>query len=291
MNPVGFLSLSTAGGGMVPVADSYVALPPGFPAPAQSKALADTAVYDEQMFPFYYDLSNSFRGTERRAEGMLREFLSSLGSSSAVWLDTDVGLEFAHGDDLSALHWDTVEGDVRDEALDVQRLDFSPAPGLTVAVGRGFGSIGSSNAFVGGRTQRTIFTGELTVAPFAAFAGRGPVLIVDWQVDEVTAIELVGKEGRGYGGSSRARLTSPGLSREVADGVGLGARYGRLRERGSMMGIRAGGAFANAGDAPTDFVHVSASGEVWNDAAVFGGDRIVAERLAANMCMELFKRR
>ena len=271
MNPVGFLSLSTAGGGMVPVADSWVALPPGFSAPARSKALADTVVYDEQMFPFYYDLSNSFRGTERRAEGMLREFLSSLGSSSAVLLDTDVSLEFAHGDDLSALYWDTVEGDGRDEALDVYRFDFAPAPGLTVAVGRGFGSIGSSNAFVGRRTQRTIFNDELTVAPFAAFAGRGPVLTVDWQVDDVTSLDLVGKEGRGYGGSSSAQLASLGLSREVADGVTFGARYGSLRERGSMMGIRAGGAFASAGRATTEFVDVSASGEVSDDVTVFGG--------------------
>ena len=271
MNPVGFLSLSTAGGGMVPVADSWVALPPGFSAPARSKALADTVVYDEQMFPFYYDLSNSFRGTERRAEGMLREFLSSLGSSSAVLLDRDVSLEFAHGDDLSALYWDTVEGDGRDEALDVYRFDFAPAPGLAVAVGRGFGSIGSSNAFVGRRTQRTIFNDELTVAPFAAFAGRGPVLTVDWQVDDVTSLDLVGKEGRGYGGSSSAQLASLGLSREVADGVTLGARYGSLRERGSMMGIRAGGAFASAGRATTEFVDVSASGEVSDGVTVFGG--------------------
>jgi subtilase-type serine protease len=136
MNPVGFLSLSTQGGGSVPLADSYVALPPGFSAPPQSKALVHTVVYDEQMFPFLYDLAASFQGTERRAEGMLHEFLSSLGSSSAVSLDSaDVGLQFVHDDERPELHWGAASGDDPDEELDVYRFDFAPTPGLTVAVG------------------------------------------------------------------------------------------------------------------------------------------------------------
>ena len=272
LNPVGFLSVTTAGSSMVPLADSYVALPPGFSAPPQSKALANTVVYDEQMFPFYYDLTASFQGSERRAEGMLREFLSSLGSSSAVSLDgTDVILEFVHDDDLPDNPWDALNGDEQDEELDVYRLDFAPAPGLTVAIGQGFGSIGSSNDFLGTQTQRAIFNDEFTVAPFAAFAGHGPILTVDWQVGDGTTIDLVGKDGRGYGGSASAQLASLGLTREIGDGVNLGARYGTLREQGSMMGIRAEGAFANAGRATTDFVDVSLNGRVSSDFTVFGG--------------------
>ncbi|MDE0392498.1 MAG: S8 family serine peptidase [Rhodospirillales bacterium] len=272
MSPVGFISLSTAGGSMVPVADSYVALPPGFSAPEVSKGLANTVVYDEQMFPFHYDLANSFHGSERRAEGMLREFLSSLGKSSNVSLDrADASLKFVHDDDPSNNPWDATSGDAQDELLDVYRLDFAPVPGLTVAVGQGFGSIGSSNDFIGSRTQRTIFNDEFTVAPFAAFAGPGPVLTVDWEVDDGTTIDLVGKEGRGYGGSSSAQLASLGLTREIGEGVTFGARYGTLREQGSMMGIRAEGALANAGRATTDFVDISVNGRVSDDLTVFGG--------------------
>ena len=272
MSPVGFQSLSTADGSMVPLDDSYVALPPGFSAPELSKALAATVVYDEQMFPFYYDLATSFRVSDTRTEGMLREFLSSLGKSSNFSLGmADASLGFAHHDDRSDNPWEVMNGDKQDEELDVYRLDFAPAPGLTVAVGQGFGSIGSSNDLVARQTQRTIFGDEFTVAPFAAFAGRGPVLTVDWQVDDETTIDLVGKEGQGYGGSASTQLASLGLTRKIGDGVTLGARYGTLRERGSMMGIRAEGAFANAGRATTDFVDVSVNGRVSSDLTVFGG--------------------
>ena len=272
MNPVGFLSLSTAGGGMVAVNDSRVTLPPGFSTPPQAKAFADTVVYDEEMFPFYYDLAAAFQGSERSAEGMLREFLSSLGGSSAVSLDgAEANLQFAHDDDVSDLWRDEASGEDRDEEVDVYRFDFTPAPGLTVAVGQGFGSIGSSNDLLGIRTQRTVFNDELTVAPFSALAGRGPLLTVDWQLDRDTTIDLVGKSGQGYRGSSSAQLASLGLSREIVDGVTLGARYGNLRERGSLMGIGAAGAFAHAGRATTDFVDVSASGEVSGGVTVFGG--------------------
>ena len=272
LNPVGFVSLSTVGGSMVPLADTYVALPPGFSAPPQSKNLANTIVYDEQMFPFFYDLANSFQGSERHAEGMLHDFVSSLGRSSDVSLGgTDASLGFLHDDERSDDPWDAMNGDEQDEELDVYRLDFTPAPGLTVAVGQGFGSIGSSNDLIGSRTQRTIFNDEFTVAPFAAFAGRGPGVTVDWQVDDETTIDLVGKEGRGYGGSSSTQLASLGLTREIGEGVTAGARYGTLREQGSMMGIRGEGALANAGRATTDFVDVSVNGRVSSDFTVFGG--------------------
>ena len=227
MNPVGFLSLSTTGDSTVPLADSYVALPPGFSAPEVSKGLADTIVYDEQMFPFYYDLANSFQGSEMRAEGMLHQFLSSLGKSTNVSLDrADASLGFVHDDDPPNMPWEATNGDEQDEELDVYRFDFTPAPGLTVAVGQGFGSIGSSNDLIGTHTQRTIFNDELTVAPFAAFAGRGPGVTVDWQVDDETTIDLVGKSGQGYRGSSSTQLASLGLTRQISDDVMLGVRYG-----------------------------------------------------------------
>ena len=272
MSPVGFLSLTTAGGSMVPLDDSYVTLPPGFSAPPQSKALADTVVYDEQMFPFYHDLAASFRVSDRRAEGMLRDFLSSLGASSSISFDrTDASLEFVHDDDDTAdTRWDTTAGDEQDEELDVYRFAHTPTPGLTIAFGQGFGSIGSSNDFVAARTQRTIFADEFSVAPFATFAGTGLGLTVDWQVDEATTIDLVGRDGRGYGGSSSAQLASLGLTREIGESVTLGARYGTLRERGSLMGIRTEGAFASTGHATTNFVDVSMEGRVLNDMTLFG---------------------
>ena len=260
------------GGSLVPVADSYVTLPPGFAAPATgSHGLANTIVYDGMMFPFYYDLAASFRASDSSADGMLRDFLSELGTSSNVSLGgADASLYFVHDDEVAERRWDTLEEDDEDEELDVYRFSLTPAPGVKVTLGQGFGSTGSSNGFIAARTNRSIFGDALSVAPFAALAGRGPGVTVGWQVDHDTTIDLVGKDGRGYSGSSSAQLASLGLTREIADGVTLGTRYGTLREKGSLMGIRTAGAFANEGQATTDFVDVSMEGQVSDDLTLFG---------------------
>ena len=248
-----------------------MALPPGFSAPEPSKGLANTVVYDEQMFPFYHDLAASFRVGDRRGEGMLHDFLSSLSASSGVPLGgEDTRLEFVHDDDPSDLWWGATEDDDHDKELDVYRFAHTSATGLTITLGQGYGSMGSSNEFVAARAHRTIFADEFSVAPFATFAGSGPGLTVDWQVDDGTTIDLEGRTGRGYGGSSRAQLASLGLTREIGESVTLGARYGTLRERGSLMGIRTEGAFASNGHATTNFVDVSMEGRVSNDLTLFG---------------------
>ena len=260
------------GGSLVPVADTYVALPPGFAAPAYSHALANTVVYDAMMFPFYYDLAASFRASESSADGMLEDFLSQLGKSSNVSLGrADASLQFVReDDDKPQAHWNALEEDDRDEELDVYRFSLTPSPGVRVTLGQGFGSTGSSNGFITARTNRTIFGDALSVAPFAALAGGGPSVSVGWQVDHETTIDLVGKDGRGYSGTSSAQLASLGLTREIDDGVTLGTRYGALRETGSLMGIRTAGAFASAGHATTDFVDLSMEGRVSDDLTLFG---------------------
>ena len=272
MNPVGFLSLTATGESLVPVAATYVTLPPGFAAPAYSHAVANIVVYDAMMFPFYYDLAASFRASESSADGMLEDFLSNLGTSSNVSLGrADASLQFVHdNEDEPEARWDALEEDDRDEELDVYRLSLTPAPGVRVTLGQGFGSTGSSNGFITARTNRTIFGDALSVAPFAALAGAGPGVSVGWQVDHGTTIDLVGKDGQGYSGTSSAQLASLGLTREIDDGVTLGARYGALREKGSLMGIRTAGAFASAGSTTTDFVDVSMEGRVSDDLTLFG---------------------
>ena len=260
------------GGSLVPLAETYVALPPGFAAPAYSHALANTVVYDAMMFPFYYDLAASFRASDTSAEGMLEDFLSQLGKSSNVSLGrADASLQFVHDDDdKPQAYWNALEEDDRDEELDVYRFSLTPSPGVRVTIGEGFGSIGSSNGFITARTNRTIFGDGFSVAPFAALAGAGPGVSVGWQVDHDTTIDFVGKDGRGYAGSSSAQFASLGLTREIDDGVTLGTRYGALREKGSLMGIRTAGAFASAGRATTDFVDVSMEGRVSDDLTLFG---------------------
>ena len=269
--PVGSMSLPVAGRGMVPVVDSVVRLPSGFAAPSGASFRMDAIAYDEQMFPFRRDLAGAFRTAEARSsESALLGFLSSLGGASRVLpLGRRAAFAFAHDDAASypdRYVTDREPGEVRD-----YRLHFNPVPGWELSIGEGLDSIGSSNRLVAGRTRRALFRDEGSVGPFAAFAGRGPGLSLDWQINEDTAVDFTAKDGRGYFGSARVRLASFGMTRRIGGGVTLGARAGTLRESGSRVGIQAEGAFAGLPDGATDFMDLSVEGRLTDDLTLFGG--------------------
>ena len=266
MNPVGFTSVALPGAGMVPVHHSSIDLPPGFHAPAHA-GLADAIVYDDQMFPFLHDLNDAFRvSTAPVSESAMRGFLSSFGR--AVWM-VPVGqraaVEFAP-DNAAFLRTRPAQdaGVVRD-----YRLHVRPLPAVQLALGQGFGSVGASNHFITKRTNRALFQDGLAVSPFVAFTGRGPSLSMDWQVDEETVVDVVGKDGTNYFGSTRARLASVGLTRRLGRGWTVGMRYGGLWESGSVLGIRGQGAFRGLG-AGTEFFDISVESRAWEHLSVFG---------------------
>lgn len=268
MNPVGLLSLSVKGSGRVPLAESFVDLPPGFGAPS---GLAGAVVYDEQTFPFLTDLATAFRVHKALPpdDGVLRRLLSSLDASASISpLGRGVALEFAHGaDELFPDRHRRIRS--REEEVRDYRLHFRPLPGLTATVGRG-GALGSSNGFVARRMGRAVLRDGLSVAPFAAFAGRGPDVSLGWRLDGGTEVDFAGRQGRGYFGSARAWLGSAGLTRRLGKRLTIGTRYGRLRESGSSMGLRTAGAFGSIADATTDFLDVSVEGRVSDDLSLFG---------------------
>ena len=272
LNPVGFLSVPMNEGDMAPLADTFIDLPPGFGGPVAASGLTNTVVYDEQMFPFWYDLRSAFRTAGiASSDRMLREFLSSLGTFHSVSLPgQSASVEFVHDDDPVDPRRNLV-GQVRDdEELHNYSFSFNPVPQMEVSIGQGLSAIGSSNEFVASRTRRTLFGNERSVGPFAAFAGRGLGMSLDWRWNENTAVDFTGKLGEGYFGSSSAQLASFGLTRRVSDGVTVGARYGTLRESGSQMGIRATEAFKNVTGAATDFLDLSVEGRVSDTMALFG---------------------
>ncbi len=268
MNPVGSTSLSVEGAGMVPVAASVVDLPPGFDAKSAAAALSDVVVYDEQMFPFVQDLSSAFRSNRgASANGVLGDFLSSLGRSSRVSLPgAKAAVEFATPDrpaGWTADLWD------RPEEVQDYRLQLRPTPDLAIAFGRRLDVVGSSNRIVAKRVRRTMFRND--VGTFAALAGAGFALGADWQVDDATTLDFVGRDGAGRLGRSRALLASLGVTHRVGGGLVLGARYGALREDGSLTGIRPAGAFGGVSDVSTRFVDVSVEGRVSETLTLFGG--------------------
>ena len=270
MSPVGFTSLSVEGMGMVPVKDSFVDLPPGFGAERAAATLSDAVVYDEQMFPFLQDISTAFRPHESAsAPGALDNFLSSLGRSSHVSLPGGkASLALTMADNPVGREGER-NLDPRNDDVETWRLQFHPTKDLAIGFGRGQDASGSSNGIVAERVGRTILRDG--VGPFATFAGAGSALGVDWQVDDATSFDFVGKEGSGRLGSSRALLTSFGVTHRLDDDLILGARYGALREDGSLLGIRPAGAFGGVSGASTRFVDVSASRRVGEGLTLFTG--------------------
>ena len=270
MNPVGFTSLSVEGLGMVPVADSFVDLPPGFGVAHAAAALSDAVVHDEQMFPFYQDLSPAFRPRENvSATSALDDFLSSLGRSSQVSLPSGkASFAFTMADDPLDREGDR-ERSPRTSDVETWRLQLRPTEGLAIGFGSGLDATGSSNGFVAERVRRTMLRDG--IGPFAAFAGAGPALGVDWRVGDATSVDFAGKDGTGRLGSSRALLTSFGVTHQIDGGLVLGGRYGVLREDGSLLGIRPSGAFGSVSGVSTRFIDVSAAKRVGEGLILFGG--------------------
>ena len=270
MNPVGSTSLSVEGLGMVPVADSFVDLPPGFGVEHAAAALSDAVVHDEQMFPFYQDLSPAFRPRGNvSATSALDDFLSSLGRSSRVSLPSGkASFAFTMADDPLDREGDR---DLTPRTGDVEtwRLRLRPTEDLAIGFGSGLDATGASNEFVAGRVYRTMLRDG--IGPFAAFAGAGSALGADWRLDDATSFDFVGKEGTGRLGSSHALLTSFGVTHRLDDGLMLGARYGALREDGSLLGIHPSGAFGSVSGVSTRFIDMSAAKRVGKGLTLFGG--------------------
>ena len=268
MNPVGFTSMALPGAGLVPVHHSYVNLPPGFRAPTNA-GLANAIVYDEQMFPFLHDLNGAFRVYQAPvADSAMRGFLSSFGD--AVWavpLGQKAAVEFAP--DTAAFFRARTARDAG--VVRNYRLYVRPLPDMRLALGQGFGSVGgASNHFITKRTSRALFQDGLTVSPFMAFTGRGPSLSMDWQMDDETVVDFVGKDGTDYFGVTSARLASVGLTRRLGQGWTVGMRYGGLWESGSVLGIRGQGAFRGFAEAGTEFFDISVESRLWERLSVFG---------------------
>lgn len=271
MRPVGFLSLAVPGGAMMAVSESAIRLPPGFDMSSSlAQGLNDAVVYDEQLFPFRYDLGDHVRQHADGNDGFARWFLSSLGRETAsLRLGRNAGVWVSGGDDRTV----TAPGDGRttdDTEVERFHVHFQPAADVRLTVGNANGGSGFSSGLIAGRTHGAVLGEEFSSAPYASLAGEGVGFSVDWRADEKTTFDLAGKDGTGYFGSADAQLGSVGMTRQIADGWTVGMRYGRLREDGSMAGIRASGAFGGGTGAETQFGNITVEGGIAEGTSLFG---------------------
>ena len=270
MNPVGFTSLPTPVSGMIPVRRSFISLPPGF-RHRPTATLRDGIVYDTQMFPFLHDLNGAIR-THRghSAAGALDDFLSPPGY---VWSSERLGprirAEFARpGRDRAARE---PRKDTRSERIRGYRLHVEAAPALSFRFGRNLGSGGTSGDFVARRLGRGLFRNGFVVEPLAEFAGDGTGLGVNWRPDGRIRLDFSGGIGSGYFGGGRTRSASLGATRRFGNDLMLRVRYGRLHERGSLLGIRGSGAFRDDSGARTDFLGFGVENRLASGTVLFGG--------------------
>ncbi len=267
MNPVGFLSLSLKGAGRAPLAASFIDLPRGFAVPPTDAVLANAVVYDQQMFPFLADLNAVFRTAPQRPPESLLDpaSWSPSGLSPTAWRTGYERLSPV-GQALRPYPWArrTSWG-----GTGAYRMEFRPAPNLSLAVGRGFGAFAAPNDFIAGRMQRNPLRDQFSTDPFAAFTGWGEGLSLSWRLAPHTALDFAGKRGEGHFGAARNRFASAGLARDIG-ALTLGVRYGFLDESGSWLGVRTQGAFGGLRDARTAFVDMRIQGRLAGRMTLFG---------------------
>ena len=278
MNPVGFTSLLTRGAGAVPVRQSFLSLPPGF-RHRPTAALRDAVVYDTQAFPFLHDLNGAIR-THRAQASAVDDFLQP---PAYVWSSQALGrrarVEFARSRQDRGM-WEPSK-EMRPEEVRDWRFRVRAAPALSLRFGRGSGAGGASSEFVSRRLGRGLFRDGFVVAPIAGLTGDGASFGVDWRRDEDTRLDFAARAGSGYFGGGQARLASLGMTRRFGAGLTVSGRWGALRERGSVLGIRGSGAFGGDPDARTDFLELGAERRTASGAAYFAGLGLGATKSAA----------
>ncbi len=278
MNPVGFTSMMLPGSGAAPVRGTAVRLPPGASA-LPIPELADVIVYDEQGFPFLYDLNAAFlAGEDSASASLLDGFLEPARREWTVApLGVDAAFSFAgpadHGVGAGAARraWRAFDPDpgAAGEPLRDYRFSLQPQAGLTVTVGQGAGAPGARTGFAAS-VDRDLFADGLSMRPFAAFSGEGPGVGVDWRLDGRTRLSFTGRDGQSRFGAPRARLVSVGVDRRFAGGLSVKLGVGTLRERGARLGMRSSGGFGAAPASVTNFVDLGVEKPLSGKATAFG---------------------
>ena len=249
MNPVGFLSFSLEGAAPVPLAASLVALPPGFAVPRADLVLANAIVYDQQMFPFLADLNALFRTAPQRPVAGLTDWMPGMA-----------------GQAFRPQCWEDGAAWGRATAF---RMEFRPADNLALAVGQGFGGFAPPNDFLAERLRGSPLHDQFSASPFAALAGWGEGIGLNWQLDPHTALGLVHQRGDGYFGAARSRFAVAGLTRHIGP-LSLGVRYGLLDEDGARLGIHAQGAFGGLRAGRTAFFDLRIEQRIAERITLFG---------------------
>ena len=272
LQPVGEMDMPVPGGRRVPLANSAVDLPPGFHATPVGPGIANAVAYDGQGFPFLHDLGSAFREHPAAPAPYLSLWLSEIdGRSSLLPLGTTAAVHLVHDSR------DPAAGQGRGggfghggDKLHGYLLRIQPSPELSIGLGMMHPVTGFSNRAVAERMNGALLGDRMSTSPYAAFAGRGIGVNIDWQFSGNTTLDVLGRSGTGLFGSANAELASVGLTRTFGSDWAFGMRYGTLREQDSRVGIRAAGTFGGLQGSTSRFIDLSAVGNATERLALLG---------------------
>ncbi len=270
--PVGVTSFRFESGATAPVLSSIIDLPSGFRAPARVAGLSGVVAYDEQDFPFLYDLNAAFRDSQSAGtSGVLESFLSSMGGTGLyVPIGEDAAFSFVADKERSTGQDAASPGFAGNAGPRSFELHLQLRPTIGFSLGHRVNYSGASNRAVLDRAGSAVLPAGQVVAPFTAFAERdATALNLAWQSDDRTTVDIVGQFGEDRHGLGDSWLASAGLTRRIGWDWSVGARAGVLQEEQTLLGIRSGGGFAGLSDADTRFVDVNFSGPVTPNVTLF----------------------
>ena len=273
LNPVGLTQFRLESGGTAPAHSSVVSLPSGFQAPSGVVGISNVVAYDEQDFPFFYDLNAAFLEQSIATRRPLEGFMASLGGTrSYLPIGQSAAFAFTIGEeDSAASGFGLFPEDTQSSGIQGFEAHFQPRPSVNLSMGHHVNYSGASNRTALDHARGVILSPRSTVAPYPAFAERDAVgWSLAWQSDERTTVDLVGQVGEDRHGRGETRLASVGLARRIADDWTVGAQAGALREEKTLLGIHSGGGFSGLSDADTHFVDASLSGSVTPHVTWFG---------------------
>ncbi len=266
LRPVGEMAMPLPGGSAIPLAGSNVDLPPGFAAVPEGLGLAQVVAYDEQGFPFLNDLGTGFREHAAPTSPYLGEWLSEAGDGSSL-------LPLGSGATVHLVHEDGPSIDGQGDgasSLNGYLLRLQPVSDVTIAMGTLASPIGLSNRDVAEAMNGMLLDDRFSLSPYAALAGEGAAVNIDWQLSADSALDVLARSGAGFFGSADADLLSIGLTRSVGGRLVFGTRYGTLREADSRLGIRAEGAFGGLQGSVSEYVDFSAVGRAADGISLLG---------------------
>lgn len=239
--------------------------------------LAKAVVFDDQDFPFGFDL-NGAQDVQNRSTG-LSSFVAT-GDSIGFAKETPYGtLSFAAADTPLATNQDLHDEVFFSSETALQAQALAPQLKLTSGSGDSFSTFvslnGSSQTDAGlskalAANQAELFQEGSFFSAFEGIAGKQSGTGASYEVTETTKLSVSAFTSAEREDEAGATLQKIELTQKTFGDVELRLGYGWLQEDGSFLGSQSDGAFGTATSGESQFMTASVLAPLTDDVSVFG---------------------